>query len=66
MTKSTNTKLSANGKGVQPYIPRDLIEDTGCPLDRGEVVSAGLIPGVGVLLTPIDGPDVLEVILDEH
>lgn len=63
--KETDTKLSANGKGAQPYLPRDLIDDTGCPLRRGETVSAGLIPGIGVILLPIDGPDVREVILDD-
>ena len=43
-------RLTPNGRGAQPYISRDILEDSACPLRQGQRCRATLIPGVGVLL----------------
>jgi len=43
-------RLSPNGRGATAYLPRDLIEDSACPLFQGGECRAIVYPGVGVLL----------------
>lgn len=54
MTDQTTVSLTENGYGATAYFSRDLLEDTGCPLDRGGKAVAQLVPDVGVLLVDVD------------
>lgn len=63
--KRQETVLSPNGRGVQPYLSRDIVEDSSCPLDPGDTVVAALVPSVGVLLVPSEGSTDFEVINHE-
>ena len=62
--KQQETTLTANGRGVQPYISRDIIRDTRCPLIPGETAVAELVPDVGVILRPAGSAEIDEVIVD--
>lgn len=63
--KNQETALSPNGRGAQPYLSRDIIDDSNCPLSRGETVVAELIPRVGVILRPKNSPEIVKVDLDD-
>lgn len=49
--KQLTLQLSPNGKGATLYLPRDILDDTGCPLEQGDRVSVRMKPGIGILLT---------------
>ncbi len=64
MTDQKTVSLTENGYGATAYIGRDLLEDTGCPLDRGGTAIARLVPDVGILLVDVDDTADYEVITD--
>ena len=64
MTDQTTVSLTENGYGSTLYLGRDLLEDTGCPLDRGGDAIAHLVPDVGILLVDVDDSADYEVIQD--
>ncbi len=64
MTDQTTVSLTENGYGATAYIGRDLLEDTGCPLDQGGKAIAQLIPDVGILLVDVEDTADYEVIAD--
>lgn len=64
MTDRKEVSLTENGYGSTLYLGRDLLEDTGCPLDRGGNAIAELIPHVGILLIDVDDDADYEVIQD--
>lgn len=43
-------RLSPNGHGATAYLPRDLLDDTACPLQQGTQVRAEVHHGIGILL----------------
>lgn len=43
-------RLSPNGRGATAYLPRDLLDDTTCPLAQGTRCRAELHGGIGILL----------------
>lgn len=54
--------LAPNGYGAQPYISRDLLGDSGCPLDPGDTCIGHAIPGVGILLVDASDPRTFDVV----
>lgn len=62
----TEVTLTPNGYGAQPYLSRDLLEDSRCPLEQGQTVTARVIENVGILLETPDHTDTPpgEVIVD--
>lgn len=50
--KHKDLTLAPNGRGSTVYLPRDLLEDSGCPLQRGGDIRAELHVGIGILLIP--------------
>lgn len=51
MTKRRQINLPPNGNGAQPFIGPDLLDDSACPIDVGQTVTATVIRGVGILIT---------------
>lgn len=61
MAEQTTVSLTPNGYGSTIYLGRDLLQDTQCPLSRGDDATARIIPNVGVLVYA-DGASIQEVI----
>lgn len=57
--------LSPNGFGAQPYLSRDLLDDSRCPLTRGEACGAHVIDGVGILLAEADSDAEYDIEMEE-
>lgn len=48
--KEEQLTLSPNGHGATAYLPRDLLDDSACPLCQGGEVRAEVYRGIGILL----------------
>lgn len=50
MSKQEHLNLAPNGRGATVYLPRDILEDSACPLAQGHRVRAEIHHGIGILL----------------
>ena len=55
--KETDLTLTPNGRGATAYLPRDVLEDSACPLQQGFECRAVVYRGVGILLVPRTDPN---------
>lgn len=62
MSDQKTVSLTENGYGSTLYLGRDLLEDTGCPLDQGGKAIAQIVPDIGILLVDVDDDADYEVV----